>query len=393
MSVERANSPRARGSVTGGIRFDRNELAGAFGDIGTDLPLVVGMILAAGLHSSSVLVMFGVMQFLTAIAYRMPMPVQPLKAVAVIVISQKIAPDVLYGGGLAIGIAMLALTLTGGTDWLARTVPKAVVRGLQLGLGMQLALLALRDYVPADGARGFVLAGGAFLIVIALYGNRRVPPALPVITLGVVYALAFKMSGADFSGALGLSLPHVRPVTWDAMTAGFLLLAIPQIPLSLGNSILATRQIAEDLFPDKSVTVRKLSVTYSIMNLVNPFFGGVPTCHGSGGLVGHYTFGARTGGSIIIYGSIFLVLGLFFASGFQQVVQIFPLPVLGVLLLFEGAGLMSTIRDQAQDRNALFIVIITGLIALGVPYGYAAAIVIGTLLSHVMRKPDAADAR
>ena len=129
----------------GSIRFDRNELAGAFGDIGTDLPLIVGMILASGLHSASVLVMFGVMQYFTALRYGMPIPVQPLKAVAVIVITQKIAPGVLYGGGLAIGIAMLLLTVTGGITWLARVVPKAVVRGLQLGLGIQLAMLALKD--------------------------------------------------------------------------------------------------------------------------------------------------------------------------------------------------------------------------------------------------------
>ena len=372
-------------AIRSGIRFDRNELAGAFGDIGTDLPLVVGMILASGLHSSSVLVMFGAMQLVTAITYRMPIPVQPLKAVAVIVIGQKIAPDILYGGGLAIGIAMLALTVTGGIDWLARVVPKAVVRGLQLGLGMQLSLLALRDYVQADGTRGLVLAAASFAVVIALYGNRRIPPALPVILLGVIYALTFKLDGADFSNALGFSTPQVRPVTWDAIAAGFVLLALPQIPLSLGNSILATRQIAEDLFPERRITVRKLSFTYAAMNLVNPFFGGVPTCHGSGGLVGHYTFGARTGGSIIIYGSIFLVLGLFFAAGFQQVVQIFPLPVLGVLLMFEGAGLIATIRDQAFDNRALVIAILTGLIAVGIPYGYAAALVIGTLISYLKR--------
>src|SRR5687767_2870822 len=380
---DRPEQPFAPEAQMRAIRFDRNEIAGAFGDIGTDLPLVVGMILAAGLHSSSVLVMFGAMQFLTALLYRMPMPVQPLKAVAVIVISEKIAPDVLYGGGLAIGIAMLALTLTGGIRLLARIVPKTVVRGLQLGLGMQLALLALRDYVQADGLPGFVLALVAFTIVIALYGNRRVPPALPVIVLGVAYALVFKLGSADFTDALGFSLPEVRPVAWDSIVAGFVILALPQIPLSLGNSILATRQIAEDLFPERKVTVNKLSVTYAAMNLVNPFFGGVPTCHGSGGLVGHYTFGARTGGSIIIYGSIFLVLGLFFSRGFAEVVQIFPLPVLGVLLMFEGAALMSTVRDQARDSGEFFIAVITGLIAVGVPYGYAAGLVIGTLLFYL----------
>ena len=45
-------------TARGGIRFDRNELAGAFGDIGTDLPLIVGVILAAHLDSASALVLF-----------------------------------------------------------------------------------------------------------------------------------------------------------------------------------------------------------------------------------------------------------------------------------------------------------------------------------------------
>jgi len=368
-----------------GIRFDRNELAGAFGDIGTDLPLIVGMILAAGLHSASVLVMFGLMQWLTAFRYRMPMPVQPLKAVAVIVIAQKISPEVLYGGGLAIGIAMLLLTVTGAIEWLARIVPKAVVRGLQLGLGIQLAMLALKDYVQSDGVRGFLLAGIAFLVVIALFGNRRFPPAIPVIVLGVIYAFVYKLTQSDFTNAIGFTVPEIRSVSMADMTTGFVLLALPQIPLSLGNSILATKQVAEDLFPERQITVRKLSLTYALMNLVNPFFGGVPTCHGSGGLVGHYTFGARTGGSILIYGSIFLILGLFFAAGFQQVVQVFPLPVLGVLLFFEAAALMSMIRDQTSDAKSLLLVVIVGLIAAGIPYGYAIGLVIGTVLSRVWR--------
>jgi hypothetical protein len=341
------------------------------------------MILAAGLHSASVLVMFGLMQFFTALRYRMPMPVQPLKAVAVLVITQKVAPEVLYGGGLAIGIVMLVLTVSGGIEWLARVVPKAVVRGLQLGLGIQLAMLALRDYVQADGMRGYVLAAVGFLIIIAFFGNRRFPPAIPVIVLGVIYAFVYKLSGSTFTNAVGFALPQIRAVHMSDIVSGFVLLALPQIPLSLGNSILATRQVADDLFPERNVTIRKLSYTYAAMNLVNPFFGGVPTCHGSGGLVGHYTFGARTGGSIIIYGSIFLILGLFFAAGFQQVVQVFPLPVLGVLLFFEAAALMSLIRDQAGE--SMLLVVIVGLIAAGLPYGYAIGLVVGVALSKTKR--------
>jgi hypothetical protein len=369
------------------IRFDRNELAGAFGDIGTDLPLIIGMILAAGLHSASVLVMFGLMQWFTAVVYGMPMAVQPLKAVAVIVITQRVAPEILYGGGLAIGVAMLLLTVTGGIDWLARIVPRCVVRGLQLGLGLQLSLLALRDYVQHDGIQGYVLAAIAFVVVIALLGNRRFPAALFVIALGVVYAFAFRLSGSQIVASAGFSLPSLQRLSLADVTTGFVLLAIPQIPLSLGNSILATRQIAEDLFPERSIGVRKLSLTYAAMNLVNPWFGGVPTCHGSGGLAGHYTFGARTGGSLIIYGSIFLILGLFFAAGFEQVVQVFPLPILGVLLLFEGIALMLLVRDEAPSRENFMIVLIVGLLANGVPYGYAVALVAGTALFYLRREP------
>ena len=368
------------------MRFDRNELAGAFGDIGTDLPLIIGMILAAGLDSASVLVMFGLMQLFTAVTYGVPMAVQPLKAVAVIVITQRVAPEILYGGGLAIGIAMLLLTVSGGIDWLARVVPRAVVRGLQLGLGLQLALLALRDYVQRDGARGYVLAAAAFVIVIALLGNRRFPPALFVIGLGIVYAVAFNLDAGQIAAGAGFSTPAIQRLSLSDVVTGFVLLAIPQIPLSLGNSVLATRQIAEDLFPERRITVRKLGLTYAVMNLVNPWFGGVPTCHGSGGLAGHYTFGARTGGSLVIYGSIYLAIGLFFAGVFQQTVQVFPLPMLGVLLLFEGLALMSLVRGEAAGRWEFFVVLIVGLIAVGLPYGYAVALVVGTALYYFFQR-------
>src|SRR3990172_11142769 len=137
---------------TAGIRFDRNELAGAFGDIGTDFPLIVGMILAARLDAASALIMFGTMQILTALQYRIPMPVQPLKAMAALVITQKLSAAVLQGAGLAIGVCMLFLSLTGLVNWLARIVPKCVERGIQFGLGLQLAALALTNYVRADGA-------------------------------------------------------------------------------------------------------------------------------------------------------------------------------------------------------------------------------------------------
>jgi hypothetical protein len=372
------------------LRFDRNELAGAFGDLGTDVPLIVGMVLAAKLDPASVLVMYGLMQLLTGLVYRLPMPVQPLKAVAALVITQHIQPPVIFGAGLAIGLAMLCITAFGLIDWLNRVVPKSVVRGIQLGLGLQLASLALREYVGAEQVTGYWLAGLAFILVIALLGNRRLPAALPLIALGIAYAFAFKLNLTDVVASAGFTLPRVHVPTPGDVITGFVVLALPQLPLSLGNSILATRQVAEDLFPEVTLNVRKIGLTYTAMNLVSPFFSGVPVCHGSGGFAGHYAFGGRTGGSVVLYGAIFLMLGLFFAAGFAQVVQVFPLPMLGILLLFEGLALVVLVRDLADSRADFFNAALVAVCAAFLPYGYVIGLLVGTLLAYLPRHGVAA---
>ena len=370
-----------------GLSFNRQELSGSFGDIGTDFPLIVAMILAADLHAPSILIMFGLMQVLTGMVYKMPMPAQPLKAMATLVIAQQLSGDLLFGAGLAIGGAMLLLSLSGALDWLGRIIPKVVIRGLQLGLGMTLALLALQDYIPADSVNGYFLAVVSFVIVLALMGHKKYPAAMVVIALGLGYALIFKVEYHELSQVAGFNLPQWHLPTSDSILKGFLLLALPQIPLSLGNSVLATKQVAQDLFPErKPLTIKKIGVTYSIMNLINPFFSGIPTCHGSGGMVGHYAFGGRTGGSVVIYGFFFIILGMFFGDNFQTIIQVFPLPVLGVILLFESLALMLLIRDVSQDKKGLVITLLVGIMATGLPYGFLVAMVMGSILYYLPLK-------
>lgn len=381
---------RGGGSVGGRvpgrrIRFDRHELGGAFGDMGTDFPLIAGMILAGGLDAASVLIMFGLMQAFSGLLYGLPIPAQPLKAVAVLVIAGNVAPDVLYGGGLAIGLVMLALAATGLIDWLDRLLPKAVIRGIQFGLGLTLARLALGDYVLSGGAPGFALAAAAFALVVVLSGNRRLPAAIPVIVLGVAYGFAVTPSLRDLGSAVGLALPQLRAPSPAAVVEGFLVLGLAQIPLSLGNSIFATRQLVTDLFPERRVGARKMALTYSMMNLVNPFLSGIPTCHGSGGLAGHHAFGARTGGSVILYGGLYLALGLFLSGGFETAVHLFPLPVLGVILLFEAVALLRLVGDLAGERFGFTVAILVGLCALTLPYGFLVGLLLGTALWYAPR--------
>jgi hypothetical protein len=366
------------------IRFDRNEVSGAFGDLGTSLPLIVGMVAAARLDATSVLVVFGSLQVATGLVYRMPMPVQPLKAVAAIVIAQQVGADVVYGGGLAIGLLMLVLAATGLLDWLARVVPHVVVRGIQCGLGLQLGRIAVADYVPSLGAAGYALAALAFAVVVVLLGNRRVPPAPIVLALGAAFALTVGGAGASAVAALGAHLPVTHVPATSAIWQGFVLLAIPQIPLSLGNSVLATRQVAADLFPARPpLAIRRIGLTYAAMNLVSPFVSGIPVCHGSGGMAGHYAFGGRTGGSVIIAGAAMLAVGTLFGGSVGEIALLFPKPMLGVLLLVEGVAMLALLRDLAGTPRDFALALCLGVIAAGLPYGYLVALVLGTVLSKV----------
>ncbi len=365
------------------IRFDRNELAGSFGDIGTDLPLLAAMIPAAGLDAASVFIVFGLAQAISGVLYGLPMPMQPLKAMAVLVITHQLSGDLLYGAGLAIGLIMLVMSVTGLLNWIARIVPPCVVRGVQLGLGLQLANLALGKYVPAEGLPGYVLAGLCFLIGVALFRHRRFPAALPIIGLGLAYAACFDLDLDAIAAGAGFHLPRPHVPLPNEIWTGLFVLALPQLPLSVSNSIIATHKTLGDLFPERPQTLKKIGLTYSLINLIVPFFSGIPVCHGCGGLAGHAAFGARTGGSVILYGALYVVIGLFFGGSTEHVFRIFPQPVLGIILLFEALLLMSFLRDTANDQRAFLIALLVATAAMTLPQGFAIGFVVGTLLHYL----------
>lgn len=368
------------------VRFNRNELSGSFGDIGTDLPLIIGMVAVCGLDPASSFIMFGLMQILTGLAYGIPMPVQPLKAMAILMISQKLPGNVLYGAGLSIGMVMLVLTSTGILLWIVKVIPKSAVRGIQFGLGLNLAMMAVKDYALSGGITGYVLAGLGFILTIVFIGNKKFPPAIFVVLLGAAYACFFSVDFTGLFRGFGAHLPVFNvPKEADILT-GFLLLAVPQLALSISNSVIATKRTVEDLFPEKALTVNKIGWTYSLMNLISPFFSGIPTCHGAGGIAGHYNFGGRTGGSVVIYGSLFVVVGLFFSGGFAEFVKFFPMPILGVILLFEALSLMFFIKDITSSPKCFFVSLVVALIAFTLPYGYPIGLLTGILLDFLIKK-------
>ncbi len=367
------------------LQFNRRELAGAFGDIGTSLPILAAILLATDLNGAGVLVAFGLAQIATGLLYGLPMPVQPLKAMAVVVIAGQASGGMLQLAGLMIGVLMLGLSVSGALDWLRRVIPLCVVRGVQAGLGLMLARTATGFVTREGGAWGWAVALVAIGVLALLRNNRRLPGALLVIGAALAWAVVFRLNWSDAAHGAGFVAPRPAPWPWDHWLAALTLLVLPQLPLSLSNSLIATQQTVRDLFPGREFTLRTIGLTYAGLNLLAPWLGGIPVCHGCGGLAGYYALGARTGGAVVIYGALFVVGGLFFSGVFGALVHAFPPAILGAVLLVEATVLVLLLRDLRRVPAAVVLAAVVALVCVFAPQGYLTGLATGVVAYYALR--------
>jgi SulP family sulfate permease len=382
-------------------QFNRMELAGSLGDLGTLLPIVVGMILINRLSPTTVFLAFGLFYLMTGFYYRLPIPVQPLKAVGAIAIAypNQITESVIGAGGILFGSLLLVLSITGMVDRLAKLFTQPVVRGIQLALGLiflkkgielivtQKIFLSgvdgkLAEY-PVNLVMGFVVFG----LVLALLDNKKFPAALAALAFGIIAGLALGgYQGHSFSiGPTRIEI--IAPSFGDFWTA-FIMLILPQVPLTIGNACVGTADMCSSVFPNSPLlsrtTAGRFALTMGLANLPAGLFGAVPMCHGTGGLAAHYRFGARTGGAPILIGSCFVVLALVLGELGFAILALLPNSVLGVLLIFAGLELCPLVRSL-QSNEEYFVALLIAGIALAVP-NMAWAFGIGIVVDLVIRK-------
>ena len=383
------------------LNFDRVELAGAFGDLGTLLPIVVGMILINGLSPSTVFLAFGLFYLVTGYYYRLPVPVQPLKAVGAIAIAYPamITEPVIGAAGIIFGALLLVFALTGIVDTLAKLFTQPVVRGIQLSLGLVFLRkgieLIVSPQVFLNGHPGrfaeyqinLIIGIIVFALVLGLLDNKKFPAALVALAAGILSGFAL---GGFNSEALTIGptpMKVVLPSLQDFWTAAVMLI-LPQIPLTIGNACVGTADTCCALFPQSSSlpksTAGRFALTMGIANFPAGFFGAVPMCHGTGGLAAHYRFGARTGGAPVMIGAIFVVMALAFGEFGFALLAMIPNSVLGVLLVFAGLELCPLVRSLKGNEEYFVALLITG-IALAVP-NMAWAFGIGIAVDLFIRK-------
>ena len=368
-------------------RFDMPEWAGAFGDLGTLIPFVAAYVSILKMDANGLLIAFGVALITAGALYRTPFPVQPMKAVGAAAVSPAmlaagVGPAVVIGAGLTTGLMWIVLAVTGLGRRAAGWVPRPALLGVVMGLGFSFMLSGIRMMSATPWLSGVLL-----LMTLVLLGRPRLPAMLVLLAAGAVIAL---VDQPDLRHELGALRPEFKlpGLAWPALSmgdlwSGFILLALPQLPLTFGNAFIAITEENNKLFPDRPVSQRSVAYTTGLMNLGSSLIGGIPMCHGAGGMAGHVQFGARTGGSSIILGSILLAVGLFLSTSVQTLFRIFPQNVLGVILFFAGLQLALGSRDPGAEKADRFVVLATAALAV---WNVGIAVLFGILVHHAARR-------
>jgi MFS superfamily sulfate permease-like transporter len=358
-----------------GNKYNLQELAGAFGDLGTLIPFLMGYIILNRMNPVGILTVFGFFKIIMGLYYKTPIPVQPMKLIGAAVISHPgaITPGAVWVSGLFTGILWLILGLTDAVTWISRITSRPVIQGLILGLGLGFMREGIK-MMETD----LLLAWVAAILTFILLSQQRIPAMLLLLGSGFILAivrepvllkeldkLSFRFQLPEFT---------LYQLRWEDFLTGILILGIPQAALTLSNAIIAIVEENNTLFPDRPITVRTVAIDHGIMNLIGASFGGVPMCHGAGGMAGHVRFGARTGGALIILGGLLLFTGLFLADSIAILFKLFPRPILGVILLFGGLELavrIPGIQGHRFQKGDLYVMILTaGISLVNIGIGY-----------------------
>lgn len=324
-----------------------SEISGSLGDLGTFLPIAIALSVNGTVSLSSTLIFSGLFNILTGLFFGIPLPVQPMKAIAAVAIARSFTHGEIAAAGIFVGACIFVFSITGILRWFANVIPIPVVKGIQVGAGLSLiissagSLLASLGWIGPSWADNLLWAIAAFIFLLVTNVYRNVPYALIVFVLGIVFAiirtaLATNLPSFEFWGPL-VVVPQPHEWRVGALDAG-----TGQIPLTTLNSIVAVTHLAGDLLPSvRKPSITSIGLSVAGMNLLGCWFGAMPVCHGSGGLAAQYRFGARSGSSVVFLGLLKLVIGIFFGESLVGLLRRFPTALLGVMVIAAGLELVS----------------------------------------------------
>jgi hypothetical protein len=308
-----------------GLRFNLRELGGALGDFGPLHPLFLSSVRVLGLNPASMMLVMGASNILLGLYYRIPLPIEPMKALAIYALANRWDASLIFATAFGTAILWLILSLSGLIDRLLRFVPEDVARGIQLAL----AAYFLSEALELMGTSPLIALSSTLLIIITLIPKRGspIPATVILFSAGILMALE-----GGLSATVGVYLPQIHLFSIGDVWRGMLEVGFAQAFLTLSNAVIATRIAVNERFSRK-IRDGQLALNMGLMNLGAAFLGCVPLCHGSGGFMAQYLYGARTGGAMVMEGVIELASALFFSTVVTAIFSRFPLAIVGAMLL------------------------------------------------------------
>ena len=377
--------------------FNRVEFSGSLGDLGALLPIAIAMIVLNGLNATNVMVTVGLFYIIAGLYFKVPVPVQPMKVIGAYAIAVGLTPTQVIASSLWMGLFVLFLGTTGLIHIIGKYTPKSTIRGVQLGVGIILMGKGLGFMIEPDPNLVVQFIGpintGIFLGIIGmaltllLLENRKIPAAVLVVFGGILLGLFIGKPIKLEDLKIGFHIPRFFPYgipSWSDMIWVLPVLVLPQIPMTIGNAILSNTDVMHEYFGQRAhrASYRSIANSQGIADIISFVWGGIPMCHGAGGLAAMYRFGARTAAANLMIGSIFVLLGLFFGQNALHILNLLPLSILGVLLVFAGAQLALMIRDLTE-RKDLFVALI--MLGITLTTNLAAAFVCGIIIAYALK--------
>jgi SulP family sulfate permease len=275
-----------------------------------------------------------------------------------------------------------------------------LVRGIQASVALLLAKAAIElaqkgnwDGLPAiDPTVSVALATVCCVVLLCAAGDRWLPGSLMILVAGAAIGLGVdglpSGIGAGPQG-ISLSLPG-GPEFATALTT----LVLAQIPLTFGNSIVATADAEREYFGERArrVDPRRLASSISITNVFAGLTGGLPVCHGAGGVTAHYRLGARTAGATLMVGALYVTLGVALGASLPAFLHLVAPGALAGMLLFVAiqhgvlAGSLQRLDDRVLAAGIGLITLVTGNLAIGAGAGIG-VLVVRSLLERWVRPP------
>lgn len=353
-------------------RIRSGDISGAVADLGVLVPLSAALVLVNELDPGALLIGVGILGIAAGLWFKVPFPVQPLKALTALAVSQQLAPEVIHAAGLEIGILFVVLSASRLADRLSRFFTKYVIRSLQFGVGILLVITAVKlaldppeIFRATPGTVSVLLLTLGVLIAVALAGRYQWNAmGVSILTVGVIVGW---IVATPELGTVSVSLPHLDLPPLSVFGTAFVLLVIPQVPLTYGNAVVGVSDLAREHFGERAsrVTPGAVALSCGLGNVVSAMLGGMPMCHGSSGLSAHVRLGARTNAMNLMLGTTLVVIGVVLS---HQVIELFGiLPVWALAGFLAYAGLQHALLVLDLKGKRLVLAVIAGM--LGVATG------------------------